>query len=63
MKTKSFRKLIEKRLSKEEIAEIEAEARLEVEILKSMQKFIMDSSEGRKKKRKAMPLSMPRNQN
>ena len=39
-KTKSFQKYIEKRFSKEELAEIEAEARLEVRLLRSIQNMI-----------------------
>jgi arsenate reductase-like glutaredoxin family protein len=38
MKTKSFRKYLETRLNKEEIAEIEEQAALEVKKLLSMQK-------------------------
>ena len=38
MKTKSFYDLIKKRFSKEEIAEIERQAQLEVDILKSIHK-------------------------
>lgn len=36
MRTKSFKAYLEKRLSKEEIAEIEEKARIEVEILKKL---------------------------
>lgn len=43
MKTKSFQKLLEKRLNKEEIAEIEAQALLEVKILQYLQKAISDA--------------------
>jgi len=43
MKTKSFQDLIEKRLNKEEIAEIEEQAKLEVKILRYMQKLISDA--------------------
>jgi hypothetical protein len=40
MKTKSFRKYLETRLNKEEIAEIEEQAALEVRNLLSMQKML-----------------------
>lgn len=40
MKTKSFRKYLEKRLDKNEIADIEAQAQLEVNILQVMQNII-----------------------
>jgi len=43
MKTRSFRDYLEKRLNKDEIAEIEKLAQIEVDILKSMQKLISDS--------------------
>ncbi len=43
MKTKSFQKLLEKKLSKEEIAEIETEALLEVQILRYIQQSISDA--------------------
>jgi transcriptional regulator with XRE-family HTH domain len=43
MKTKSFQKLLEKRLSKEEIAEIEMQALLEVKLLRYIQKSISDA--------------------
>jgi len=52
MKTKSFRAFIETRLSKKEIAEIEAQARLEVKILQSMQKLITDTMDDYMKKNK-----------
>jgi hypothetical protein len=42
METKSFRKYLEKHLRKDEIAEIERQALLEVSILRSMQKTISD---------------------
>lgn len=45
MKTKSFKKYLEKRLNKEEIAEIEAQAELEIKMLKFIQKLISDSME------------------
>jgi arsenate reductase-like glutaredoxin family protein len=38
MKTKSFHKYLEKRLTQEEIAEIKQQAQLEVEVLRSLQK-------------------------
>lgn len=41
-KTKSFQKYIETRFSKQELAEIEAEAALEVRLLRSIQKMITD---------------------
>lgn len=50
MKTKSFRKFIETRLSKKEIAEIESQARLEVSILQSMQKLITEAMDQYMKK-------------
>lgn len=37
MKTKSFQEYLEKRLDKDEIAEIEEQALLEIKILKSIQ--------------------------
>jgi len=43
MKTKSFKKYLEKRLDKNEIAEIRQQADLEVKILKSIQKVISDT--------------------
>lgn len=43
MKTKSFHSLIEKRLNKEEIREIEKQAKLEVEILQYIQKLISNA--------------------
>ena len=43
MKTKSFKKLLEKRLNKEEIAEIEEQAMLEVKILRYIQQSISDA--------------------
>ena len=45
MKTKSFQKYIEKRLTKEEIAEIENQVELEVKILRSIQKPIAEADE------------------
>jgi hypothetical protein len=41
-KTKSFQKYIETRFSKKELTEIEAEAALEVKLLRSIQKMITD---------------------
>jgi transcriptional regulator with XRE-family HTH domain len=52
MKTKSFQEYLEKRLSKEEIAEIEEQAELEVRILKSIQKALSDAMSEYMKKRK-----------
>lgn len=43
MKTKSFQKYLEKRLDKDEIAEIKEQAQLEVRILKSIQNIISDT--------------------
>lgn len=43
MKTKSFQEYLEKRLNKEEIAEIERQVELEVKILRSFQKIITDT--------------------
>lgn len=43
MKTKSFQDYLEKRLSKDEIKEIEGQAKLEVKILKALQKSIADA--------------------
>ncbi len=40
MKTKSFQKYLEKRLDKEEIADIEVQAKLELSILQSFQDLI-----------------------
>lgn len=42
-KTKSFQEYLEKRLDKDEIAEIEEQALLEVKILQSIQKSIADA--------------------
>lgn len=52
MKTKSFQKYLEKRLSKEEIAEIEKQAHLEVKILKSIQQNISSAVDDYMKKNK-----------
>lgn len=43
MKTKSFKSYLEKRLNKDEIAEIERLAQIEVDILKKIQQVISDS--------------------
>lgn len=43
MKTKSFQKYLEKRLSKKEIAEIEAQAKSEIEILLSLKKRVVNT--------------------
>src|SRR5580704_7978078 len=43
MRTKSFQKYIEKRLSKEKIQEIERKTDLEVKMLRSIQKLIADT--------------------
>jgi len=43
MKTKSFQKYLEKRLNKEEIAEIKQQAQLEVAFLRSMQQMLADA--------------------
>ena len=43
MKTKSFQKYIEKRLSKEKIAEIEKQVEIEAKIIRSIQKSISDA--------------------
>ncbi len=43
MKTKSFRKYLEERLNKNEIADIEAQAELETKILQAMQNIIADT--------------------
>jgi len=43
MKTKSFYDILEKRLTKEQIAEIERQAQLEVDILKSIQQVLSET--------------------
>ncbi len=43
MKTKSFQKYLEKRLDKNEIAEIKQQAQLELRILKSIKNIIADT--------------------
>ena len=40
MKTKSFKKYLEKRLDKAEIAEIKEQAQLEVKMLKSLKRML-----------------------
>ena len=42
MKTKSFKKYLEKRLDKDEIAEIRQQAQLEIKMLKSFQRMLAD---------------------
>jgi hypothetical protein len=48
MKTKSFKKYLEKRLDKNEIAEIKEQAQLEIRIFKSIQKVLKDISKNKK---------------
>ena len=43
MKTKSFQEYIEKRIDKKELAEIYAQAELEVKILRSFHKLITET--------------------
>jgi hypothetical protein len=43
MKTKRFDDLVEKRLTKEQIAEIERKAQLEVDLLRSIKKILSDT--------------------
>ena len=50
MKTKSFQKYLEKRLNKDEIAEIEERANLEIKILLSLQQLISSAMEDYMKK-------------
>ena len=45
MKTKSFQKYLEKRLNKDEIAEIKGQAQLEIKILMSIQQMISSTME------------------
>ena len=52
MRTRSFQEYLEKRLSKEEIAEIKEQARLEVKILRAIQTAIADTLEDYMKKHK-----------
>ncbi|MBS1987341.1 hypothetical protein JST99_05425 [Candidatus Dependentiae bacterium] len=50
MKTKKFQSYLEKRLSKQEIAEIDAQAQLEARILISLQKTIQEALDDYMKK-------------
>lgn len=50
MKTKSFQEYIEKRMNKKELAEIYAQAELEVKILRSFHKLIVDTMDDYMKK-------------
>ena len=43
MKTKSFHELIKTKLSKDQLDEIEEQAQLEVDILRSIQKVLTDT--------------------
>ncbi len=52
MKTKSFKKYLEKRLNQEEIAEIEEQVQLEITILKSIQNAISSAMNDYMKKNK-----------
>ena len=52
MKTRSFKKYLEKRLNKDEIAEIEAQAELEVNILQFFQEAIANAMESYMQKNK-----------
>ena len=52
MKTKSFKKYLEKRLDKNEIAEIKQQAQLEVKMLKSFQRMLADMMADYMKKNK-----------
>lgn len=52
MRTRSFQEYLEKRLSKEEIAEIKEQARLEVKILRAIQTAVADTLEDYMKKNK-----------
>ena len=52
MKTKSFYDLLEKRLSKEQIAEIERQAQLEVDMLRSIKRVLSDTMDDYMKKNK-----------
>ncbi len=45
MKTKSFQEYLEKRLNKEEIAEIEEQARREVQMLRTIQQIVSTTLE------------------
>ncbi|HEX4068539.1 MAG TPA: hypothetical protein VHX42_00415, partial [Candidatus Babeliales bacterium] len=52
MRTKNFYDILEERLTKEQIAEIERRAQLEVDILKSIQKVLADTMAQYMKKNK-----------
>lgn len=52
MKTKSFQEYLEKRLNKDEIAEIEKQAQREIEILQSFQRMLADMTTDYMKKNK-----------
>ena len=52
MKTKSFKNYLDKRLDKNEIAEIKQQAQLEIRILKSIQNIISDTMADYMKKKK-----------
>lgn len=52
MKTKSFNAYLEKRLNKDEIADIKKQAQLEVRIFKSLQKLIAETMDDYMKKNK-----------
>lgn len=52
MKTKSFHDLIKTKLSQEQLDEIEIQAQLEVDILKSIQKLLSDTMAEYMKKNK-----------
>ncbi len=52
MKTKSFQKYLEKRLDKDEIAEIKEQAQLEIKILISIQQMISSTMEDYMEKNK-----------
>jgi len=52
MKTKSFKEYLERRLDKEEIAQIKEQAEREVRIFKSLQKMLADMTDAYMKKHK-----------
>lgn len=52
MKTKSFKKYLEKRLSEQDIAEIEAQVELEIRNLQFIQKAILNAMDDYMKKNK-----------
>ena len=52
MKTKSFQDLLEKRLTKEEIAEIKSQAHLEARYLRSLQNMVSETIDHYMKKNK-----------